>query len=87
MAEAASKAASVPKSTKAETPGAASQKGAQKTSSSKLEDQAAVAALYVTKNQRKTGSEDSWLDGNNKLSSAGECSKTWNCYVCLLTGK
>jgi hypothetical protein len=37
----------------------------------KLEDQAAIAALYVTRHDNsKTGHE--FLDSNNKLSSAGK---------------
>jgi hypothetical protein len=55
--------------------------------SSKLEDQAAIAALYVTKHDHasKTGRE--FLDNDNKLSSAGEspspeCADT---YIRLLT--
>lgn len=39
-------------------------------SSSKLEDQAAAAALYVTKPEGSKNGH-SFLDGNNKLSSAG----------------
>lgn len=42
----------------------------QHTGPTKLEDQAALAALYVTKyDNTKTGQE--YLDSNNKLSSAG----------------
>lgn len=47
------------------------------TSSSKLEDQAAVAALYVTKYDKSQGANKSKsgydvLDHDNRLSSAGE---------------
>lgn len=40
----------------------------------KLEDQAAIAALYVTKNSGASKNEQQYLDSNNKLSSAGESS-------------
>lgn len=42
------------------------------TSSPKLEDQAALAALYVTKyhNSKKSGHE--YLDSDHRLSAAGE---------------
>jgi hypothetical protein len=40
------------------------------TSSSKLEDQAALAALYVTKYDYKEEGQE-FLDGDRKLSSAG----------------
>ncbi|PQE34007.1 Eisosome 1 protein [Rutstroemia sp. NJR-2017a WRK4] len=44
----------------------------QHTSSNKLEDQAATAALYVTKqNNRKSKQGLEFLDGDNRLSSAG----------------
>jgi hypothetical protein len=36
----------------------------------KLEDQAAIAALYVTKST--AGSNNEYLDSNNRLSSAGK---------------
>jgi hypothetical protein len=51
----------------------------------KLEDQAAIAALYVTKhdNAPKTGRE--FLDNDNKLSSAGESSVPECADPCLLT--
>jgi hypothetical protein len=42
------------------------------TSSGRLEDQAALAALYVTKYDTATKSGYEFLDGNNKLSSAGK---------------
>ena len=50
------------------------EKATQTSSPPKLENQAATAALYVTKNQPKrksANSEETWLDSNNKLSSAG----------------
>jgi hypothetical protein len=52
--------------------------------SNKLEDQAAIAALYVTKydNASKTGRE--FLDGDNKLSSAGEGSAPECADPCIL---
>lgn len=40
------------------------------TRSSKLEDQAATAALYITHPERKSDG-DRFLDSDNKLSSAG----------------
>jgi hypothetical protein len=47
------------------------------TSSSKLEDQAATAALYVTKHDRNKGSVGNrFLDGENKLSPIGMSSET-----------
>ena len=39
---------------------------------SKLEDQAAIAALYVTKHDNASKSGREYLDNDNKLSSAGE---------------
>jgi len=48
-----------------------------RTTFQKLEDQAAAAALYVTihdKTQGKTGYE--FLDKDNKLSSAGKCTRS-----------
>jgi Eisosome protein 1 len=51
--------------------------------SNKLEDQAAIAALYVTKydNASKTGRE--FLDSDNKLSSAGESSSPECADTCI----
>ena len=42
------------------------------TSSAKLEDQAALAALYVTKYDNATKHGQDYLDGDHKLSSAGK---------------
>jgi hypothetical protein len=38
----------------------------------KLEDQAAIAALYVTKYDGQTKDGQEFLDSNQRLSSAGE---------------
>jgi len=43
-----------------------------RTSSTKLEDQAALAALYVTKYDDVTKNGREFLDNTNKLSSAGK---------------
>ena len=42
------------------------------TSSTKLEDQAALAALYVTKYDKASNDGQDFLDSDHKLSSAGE---------------
>lgn len=47
--------------------------GSQKshTTSSKLEDQAAIAALYVTRYDKSSKDGQAFLDGKQRLSSAG----------------
>jgi len=52
----------------------AAAQGAQKphTSSTKLEDQAALAALYVTKYDKSSKNGQAFLDGHHRLSSAGK---------------
>ena len=41
------------------------------TGSTKLEDQAALAALYVTKYDKSSKNGHEFLDGDHRLSSAG----------------
>lgn len=42
------------------------------TSSTKVEDHAALAALYVTKYDKSTKDGNAYLDGDHRLSSAGK---------------